>query len=102
MFVMSAGVIFLIAALSSSTPMALYLVSCDLNKPEADYPELLEYLQLIGARKILKSSWLVRSGATRDSVYKGVKAHLESSDAVLVCLVQSAVGDNLGHPLSEI
>ena len=82
--------------------MALYLISCDLTKQEGDYPELIEYLQLIGARKILKSGWLVRSGATRDSIYKGVKAHLGESDAVLVCLVQSAVGDNLAHPLSEI
>lgn len=78
------------------------MVSCDLNKSEDQYPELMEYLQLIGAQKILKSGWLVRSGATRDSVYKGVKAHLGESDAVLVCLVQSAVGDNLAQPLSEI
>lgn len=82
--------------------MALYLISCDLNKPEENYLELIEYLQLIGARKILNSGWLVRSGATRDSVYKGVKTHLEADDAVLVCLIQSAVGDNLGCPLEEI
>jgi hypothetical protein len=82
--------------------MALYLVSNNLNKPEQDYPELVEYLYLIGARKVLDSEWLVRSGATRDAVYKGVKAHLESGDGLLVCLVQSAVGDNLTHPLGEI
>src|SRR5207248_723265 len=75
--------------------MALYLVSYNLNKPEQDYPELVDYLYLIGARKVLDSEWLVRSGATRDAVYKGVKAHLESGDGLLVCLVQSAVGDNL-------
>ena len=82
--------------------MALYLVSYNLNKPEQDYPELVDYLYLIGARKVLDSEWLVRSGATRDAVYKGVKAHLESGDGLLVCLVQSAVGDNLTHPLGEI
>lgn len=63
---------------------------------------MIEYLHLIGARKILNSGWLVRSDATRDGVYKGVKAHLADDDAVLVCLIQSAVGDNLAHPLGEI
>ena len=82
--------------------MALYLVSYNLNKPEDDYPELIEYLNLIGARKVLASEWLVRTGATRDAVYKGVKAHIESGDQILVCLIQSAVGDNLSHPLGEI
>lgn len=82
--------------------MALYLVSYRLSKPEEDYPELLGYLELIGAQRVLNSEWLVRSGATRDAVYKGVKAHLGSEDGVLVCLVQSAVGDNLTHPLGEI
>ncbi|HEY4054002.1 MAG TPA: hypothetical protein VGL74_09670 [Terriglobales bacterium] len=82
--------------------MALYLVSYDLNKPEQDYPELVDYLRLIGARKVLQSEWLVRSGATRDAVYNGVKANLGSGDGLLVCLIQSAVGDNLANPLGEI
>lgn len=82
--------------------MALYLVSCDLNKPEEDYPELVSYLSLIGARKVLATEWLVRCGATREAIYKGVKAHLKTGDGLLVCLVQSAVGDNLSHPLAEI
>lgn len=82
--------------------MALYLVSYDLNKPEDHYPELVSYLNLIGARKVLATEWLVRSGATRDAVYKGVKAHLKTGDRLLVCLIQSAVGDNLSHPLAEI
>jgi hypothetical protein len=60
--------------------MALYLFSYDLNKSEKDYPELAEYLRLIGARKVLKSEWLVRNGATRDAVYNGVKANLGHGD----------------------
>jgi len=82
--------------------MALYLVSYRLSKPEEDYPELLSYMKLIGAQRVLNSDWLVRSGATRDAVYKGVKTHLGGEDGVLVCLVHSAVGDNLAHPLGEI
>ena len=82
--------------------MALYVVSYDLCKPEQDYPQLLEYLQLIGARRLLDSQWIVRSGATRDAVYSGIRAHLDSNDALLVCLVGSAVGANLKHPLGEI
>jgi hypothetical protein len=82
--------------------MALYLVSYDLNQPEHRYPELLEYLTLIGARKVLESEWLVRSGATRDAVYNGVKANLSNGDGLLVCLVQSAIRDNLARTLGEI
>ena len=82
--------------------MALYVVSFDLAKPEQEYTQLMEYLQLLGARRLLDSQWMVRSGATRDAVYKGIRAHLDTDDAVLVCLVGSAVGANLKHPLSEI
>jgi hypothetical protein len=82
--------------------MALYVVSYDLSQPEQQYPQLLEYLHLIGARRLLDSQWMVRSGATRDAVYQGIRAHLDSNDALLVCLVGSAVGTNLKHPLGEI
>lgn len=82
--------------------MALYVVSYDLSKPEADYPQLLEHLRLIGARRVLDSQWMVRSGATRDAMYQGVRAHLDANDALLVCLVGSAVGANLKLSLGEI
>jgi hypothetical protein len=82
--------------------MALYAVSYDLSKPEQEYPQLLEYLHLIGARRLLDSQWMVRSGATRDAVYNGIRGYLDTNDALLVCLVGSAVGANLKHPLGEI
>jgi hypothetical protein len=75
--------------------MALYVVSYDLSKPEQDYPQLLEYLHLIGARRLLDSQWLVRSGATRDAVYQGIRAQIDSNDALLVCLVGKRGGREL-------
>ena len=75
--------------------MALYAVSYDLSNPEQDYPQLLEYLHLIGARRLLDSQWMVRSGATRDAVYQGIRAHINLNDALLVCLVGSAGGGDL-------
>lgn len=82
--------------------MALYLVSYNLARPEQEYPQLVEYLNLIGARRVLFSEWIVRSGATRDAVYNGIRAHLDHNDGLLVCLVDSAVGANLKIPLGEI
>jgi hypothetical protein len=79
-----------------------YVVRYDLSKSEQDYPQLLEYLHLIGARRLLDSQWMVRSGATRDAVYQGIRAQIDSNHALLVCLVGSAVGANLKHPLGEI
>lgn len=62
---------------------------------------MIEYLHLIGVRRVLLSQWIVRSGATRDAVYNGIRAYLGPSDGLLVCLVGSAVGVNLKQ-LGEI
>ena len=78
------------------------MVSYNLNKPEQDYPELVDYLYLIGGAQSAGFGVAGQERCHPRCCLQGVKAHLESGDGLLVCLVQSAVGDNLTHPLGEI
>ena len=43
--------------------MALYWVGYDLDKPGQDYPDLIRRLGQLGARRILKSDWLLPTNA---------------------------------------
>ena len=82
--------------------MALYLVSYDLNKPEKDYPKLIDHLEAIGAHRVLYSEWFVRSSSTRDEVYNNVKRYIDNNDSLLVCVVESAIGCNLKYDISKV
>ena len=82
--------------------MALYLISYDLNKPEKDYPKLIDYLEQIGAHRVLYSEWLVRIDLDRDGLLAATRAHVDSNDGLMVCPVESATGINLKYPISKI
>jgi len=83
--------------------MALYLISYDLNKPEKDYPKLINYLESIGAHRVLYSEWFVRSNVARDALYKAVAQHIDGNDGMFVCLVESAIGNtNLKYPMDKV
>jgi hypothetical protein len=82
--------------------MALYLISYDLNKPEKDYPKLIDYLEKIRAHRVLYSEWFVRSDLGRDALHEKVKAHIDGNDSLLTCLVESAVGNHCKCDLAKI
>lgn len=52
--------------------MPLYLISYDLIKPEKDYPDLIDHLEQIGAKRILLSEWALRGDFTAKDVYADV------------------------------
>ena len=81
--------------------MALYLISYDLNKPEKDYPDLLNYLENIGAHRVLYSEWFLRSDAGRDQLHNAILAHIDGNDSLLTCVVDSAIGNNLKYNISK-
>jgi hypothetical protein len=70
--------------------MPLFLISYSLLKPEKDYPDLIKTLRNIGARRVLRSGWLINSslkiGDVFDRVWIG--GNLGSHDKLIV--VQTA------------
>ena len=82
--------------------MALFLITYELNKLETDYPKLLDYLNSIGAHRVLYSDWLVRLNTTQDALYSDVLKRIDGNDGLLVCVVESVMGNaNLHYPLSK-
>ncbi len=82
--------------------MPLFLVSYDLNKPEKDYPKLIDYLEKVGAHRVLYSEWFIRNDMTRDALHNAVRAHIDGNDGLLTCLVESAVGNNCKYDLTKV
>ena len=82
--------------------MPLYLVSYDLNKPEKDYPKLINYLESINAHRMLYSEWFVRTNLTRDALYSAVRAHIDANDGLLVCTTPDAIGINLKYDIAKV
>lgn len=82
--------------------MPLLLISYDLIKPEKDYPKLIEYLEGIGAKRVLYSEWMLRTDSGRDAIFNSVKARVDENDALMVCELDSVIGTNLKHPLGDL
>ena len=63
----------------------LYLISYDLMAPGKDYDGLYEALEGIGAKRVLRSVWVVRwSNTSAKQVRDWVKKHTDSDDRLLV------------------
>lgn len=83
--------------------MALFLISYDLNKPEKDYPKLIDYLESIGAHRVFYSAWFVRLNTTIDALYNDVLKRVDGKDGLMVCVVESVIGNtNLQCLLSKL
>jgi len=81
--------------------MPLILISCNLNKPENDYPKLITYLEQIGAKRVLYSEWMLKSNDSRDAIFDDVRRCIDADDRLMVCDVNSAIGTaNLMHALN--
>jgi hypothetical protein len=64
--------------------MALYWVGYDLDKPGQDYSDLIRRLQQLGAKRILKSDWLLPSTSTAMQIYDDLAPYLDANDRILV------------------
>jgi hypothetical protein len=74
----------------------LYWISYDLDKPGQDYKDLIARLQEYGAKKILKSDWLVENNATPAAIRDDLKRFLDKNDRIMVSeLVSNAAWENL-------
>jgi len=65
--------------------MALYWVGYDLDKPGQDYSDLIRRLQELGARKILKSDWLLGHNSTSaEQIRSDLSRFLDANDRIMV------------------
>jgi hypothetical protein len=58
--------------------MAVFLLSCDLRKPEFDYEPLYEALKAMNAEHIQDSVWRVNTSSAAEMVYKYLWRHMHS------------------------
>ena len=66
--------------------MKTYLIGYDLNKPEADYPKLIEKIKDItnGWWHHLDSTWIIKSNRTSDSILNELETVIDNDDELLV------------------
>lgn len=66
----------------------IYLVSYDLNKPEQDYPQLIDAIKRYdNACRVLKSQWLIYSDKSATQLFNELVAFVDSNDELFICEV---------------
>jgi len=66
--------------------MPLFLITYDLIRPEKDYPDLINTLRNMGARRVLHSTWMIRSAVQGSDVFDRIwiGGSLDKKDRLLV------------------
>ncbi len=74
--------------------MAVYLISYDLlNKATfGEYEDLIAELERMGARKVLFSEWMLRSGDTAMDIVNHLRKFVHNYDRIMVIAVDMSNG----------
>ena len=66
--------------------MSTFLIGYDLNKPEQDYPELINAIETSFGKwwHYLDSTWLIKSDLSATDIRDKLKPHIDSDDELLV------------------
>jgi hypothetical protein len=65
--------------------MALYWIGYDLDKPGQDYTDLIRRLKELGAKRILKSDWLLAHNKTTPAAIRDdLGRFIDANDRILV------------------
>jgi|HubBroStandDraft_5_1064220.scaffolds.fasta_scaffold541154_2 hypothetical protein len=74
----------------------LYWIGYDLDKPGQDYKDLLDRLRQLGAKRILKSDWLLESELVSQAIWSDLRRFMDSNDRLMVSEVcHNAYWNNL-------
>lgn len=83
-----------------------YLISYDLQRPEKDYPKLIEELRRLGAQKVLYSQWVAnRANTTCVGLRDHLRGFMDSNDRLLVSTLEGSAdwaGWNLMAKINDI
>lgn len=75
--------------------MAVYVVGYDLRDPGRNYQPLYNALERAGARRVLLSDWLLRSGQTAVQIRDALLQFIDSNDRLFVNLLDGWAGFNM-------
>ncbi len=78
--------------------MTTYLIAYDLVGRDEDYPPLWKALAALGAVRILKSDWLVRSGNTSVQLREHLKQYIDTNDRLFITRVDAWAYYNIMNP----
>jgi len=67
--------------------MALNLITYDLNKPGQDYKSLIDYLEKLGARRVLLSTWVIRGDYDVAKLRDAIRVFMDGNDRLLVTVM---------------
>lgn len=70
--------------------MKLHLVSYDLHTPGQNYPAIVTRLQLLGAKRVLYSQWMLRSHMDSAQLRDDLRRYIDANDRLLVVEVTQA------------
>lgn len=70
--------------------MKLHIVSYDLNTPGQNYDRLIKRLTEIGAKRILFSQWMLKSGLNAAELRDDLARYIDPNDKLLVADVTNA------------
>lgn len=81
----------------------LYMVSYDLRKPGQDYKSLIDELERLGGKKVLKSEWALRQNNTSASDLRDhLRQFIDSNDRLLVVAVSDWAAWNAMIDINDI
>lgn len=80
-----------------------YFVSYDLNKPKKDYPKLWNALERLGAKRVLKSHWVLRQERPVKAVTLAnrLREFIDSDDRLVVVSVEKPGSAAWVNPITD-
>jgi hypothetical protein len=64
--------------------MSLYWIGYDLDEPGQNYNDVLKRLTVLGAKRVLKSDWLLSHSAAAGAIRDDLRRFLDANDRIIV------------------
>jgi hypothetical protein len=82
--------------------MGLFLVTYDLMKPGQSYQTLFDALAALGAKRILLSTWVLKSASSAAQLRDHFRQYIDDNDRLFVCQISDWAGYNLMYDINQL
>ena len=82
--------------------MNLFIVSYDLRKPGRNYEELYEYLDQLGAKQIVESTYCFKSSNSAKGLRDEFKKYIDDNDGLMVSQISDWASYNVKNSPNEL